>query len=114
MDTNQMKNIIVLKDLPSNIVDEAIVILKNNSNVKKKETIENKNANKFEEQSNGSYELAVREAEYIIHDYINNIEKPKENKVSLAKMKVKYKKLQVSSILLGITTIIGIIMCVVN
>ena len=42
MDVGQMKNIIVLKDLPSNIVDEAIVILKNNSNVKKKETVENK------------------------------------------------------------------------
>ena len=114
MDVSQMKNIIVLKDLPSNIVDEAIVILKNNSNVKKKETVENRNVNKFEEQSNGSYELAVREAEYVIQDYIKNIERPKENKTSLAKMKIKYKKLQISSILLGITTIIGIILCIAN
>lgn len=28
MNVSQMKNIIVLKDLPSNIVDEAIIILK--------------------------------------------------------------------------------------
>ncbi|MCL2383295.1 MAG: hypothetical protein FWC79_03945 [Oscillospiraceae bacterium] len=30
MDTGKMKNMIILKNLPSNIVDEAIVILKPN------------------------------------------------------------------------------------
>ena len=30
MDISNMKNMVVLKNLPSNIVDEAIVILKNN------------------------------------------------------------------------------------
>ncbi len=34
MEENNMKNIVVLKDLPSNLVDEAIVIFKENVNVK--------------------------------------------------------------------------------
>lgn len=42
MNIKAMKNIIVLKDLPSNIAEEAIVILKSNSKIKNKEIIENK------------------------------------------------------------------------
>ncbi len=34
MEENNMKNIVVLKDLPSNLVDEAIVIFKENVNIK--------------------------------------------------------------------------------
>ena len=34
MEANKMKNMIVLKNLPSNIVDEAFVILKPNSKIK--------------------------------------------------------------------------------
>ena len=33
MKQNQMKNMVVIKDLPSNIVDEAIIILKNQAGV---------------------------------------------------------------------------------
>lgn len=34
MDVSNMKNIIVLKNLPSNLVEEAIVVLKENKKVK--------------------------------------------------------------------------------
>lgn len=108
METNQMKNIIVLKDLPSNIVDEAIVILKSNSKVKKKEIIENKSLNGFSDNKNGGYDFAVKEAEYIIEDYIKSIERPKEMKKQIKNMNIKYKKLQISSFLLVVTTIICI------
>ena len=37
MNISDMKNIVILKDLPSNIVDEAIVFLKQNQKVKKPE-----------------------------------------------------------------------------
>lgn len=47
MNIGQMKNIVVLRDLPSNIVDEAIVILKNNTKVKKREIIENRKSKKI-------------------------------------------------------------------
>ena len=35
MNSNQMKNMIVLKNLPSNLIDEAFIILKNNKKIKK-------------------------------------------------------------------------------
>ena len=37
-----MRNIVMLKDLPSNLVEEAIVVLKQNQKIKKPEYIENK------------------------------------------------------------------------
>ena len=43
METSKMKNMVVLKNLPSNLVEEAIVILKSSKKVKKLEKIE-KNA----------------------------------------------------------------------
>lgn len=114
MNISQMKNILVLKDIPSNIVDEAIVILKKNSNIKKKELVENKNSNKFNESKNENYDFVVNEAENVIKEYIKNLEKPKETKGNLNKILVKYKKLQVYSFLLGIIAIIGIIINIIN
>ena len=35
MDKGKMKNMVVLKDLPSNLIDEAIIILKPNKRIKK-------------------------------------------------------------------------------
>ena len=45
MQANKLKNIVILKNLPSNIVEEAIVILKSNKYSKKFQMIE-KNNNK--------------------------------------------------------------------
>lgn len=112
MDESKMKNIIVLKDLPSNIVDEAIVILKNKGNVKDKQKIENKNMSNCNEIKSGNYELAVKEAEIIIQNYIKEMEKPKEDKRELKKINIKYKKLQISSFFLGIVAIIGVILSI--
>ena len=106
MDISQMKNIVVLKDLPSNIVDEAIVILKNNSNIKKKEVIDYTKMNKSEESENGTYDTVIKEAEYIVQDYIKNIEKNNETKRNINKINLKYKRLQIYSILFGIAAII--------
>lgn len=114
MNTSQMKNIIVLRDLPSNIIDEAIVILKKNVKLKNKEKIENKNSINQEKSAEGNYDLAVREAELIIQDYIKELEKPKEMKKELRNMNIKYKKLQISSFFLGITTLIGIIISILK
>ena len=64
MNSNQMKNIIVLKNLPSNIVDEAFIILKNNKKIKSLERIEKQNTNLTEKQKTGEY--IVKEAEMVI------------------------------------------------
>lgn len=42
METSNMKNMVILKNLPSNLVEEAIVILKSSKKVRKLEKIEKK------------------------------------------------------------------------
>ena len=52
MEASNLKNMVVLKNLPSNIVDEAIIILKNSKKIKKLEKVENnKTTNKKEKQT---------------------------------------------------------------
>lgn len=116
MNVSHMKNIIVLKELPSNIVEEAIVILKNGSKIKNEKIIDTKmHQSNFIENSDGNYQTAIKEAEFLVADYMKKIEKKDENIPSnIRKMKAQYKKMKIWSILLGITSIIGIIISIVK
>lgn len=89
MNNLDMKNIIVLKDLPSNIIDEAIVILKDNK-IKKKEKSENEFINTN----------IISEAQNVISEYIERLEKPKKERQNERKLLLKYKKLQILTILI--------------
>ncbi len=100
MNNLDMKNIIVLKDLPSNIIDEAIVILKDNK-IKKKEKSENTN-----EYINTSI---INEAQNIITEYIEKLEQPKREKQNQRKLLLKYRKLQVVSVALTGVMIVSIL-----
>lgn len=91
MNNLDMKNIIVLKDLPSNIIDEAIVILKDNK-IKKREKSENAT-----ESMNTN---VISEAQNVISEYIERLERPKKERQNEKKLLLKYKKLQIFSILL--------------
>ena len=74
MNTKNMKNMVVIKNLPSNILEEAIVILKPNIKIKKLDLIENKNNSKKEnirEEENKTY--IINEAEMILENYISKI-----------------------------------------
>lgn len=106
MKISQMKNIIVLKDLPSNLVEEAIVILKKGSKVKNKEMADRSHKGGFEENSDGNYEIAIKEAEYIVGDYMKKLERSEESTSSLRKIRIGYKKMQICSVLLGIIALI--------
>lgn len=88
-----MRNIVVLKNLPSNLVEEAIVVLKQNQKIKKPEYVENKG--KLETQ-NEKYKFGnyiTKEAEMIITDYITKVEKSKKSK-EIKKIENKYKTLK--------------------
>ena len=112
MDTSNMKNIVVLKDLPSNIVEEAIVFLKPNQKIRnlelvKKQTYEEK-SNKKEKHKNTKDEksktknYAVKEAEMVIADYITKIENQKENSNKKNKnLQKKYNRLK--KIVIGVS-----------
>lgn len=106
LNASRMKNIIVLKDLPSNIVDEAIVILKAGSKVKSIKEVENKENTNFEEEKDASYEIAIKEAELLVEDYMKNLEKPNDVVPKTKDIIIKYKKLKVCSFFLGIVAIV--------
>ena len=96
------KNIIRIKDFPSNTIDEAILILKENKKAKKYEctskfkSLNDKNVN--------DEEMVIKEAEFIISDYLDKSEKNKKGKNSK-----KIKRLKITNIALIFALIISII-----
>ena len=111
MNIDQMKNIVIIKDIPSNIVDEAIVILKNNITIKKK-VLESKKTNKSMENENNDF--AINEAENIVKEYIKSIENTNNKKNNINGIVTKYHKLKIYSFLLSVIAIIGIIINIVK
>ena len=114
MEASNLKNMVVLKNLPSNIVEEAIVILKENRKVKNLEKIDKIDKNKKIECSNkinkgGDYIL--KEAELVVADYIINLENKKKNKEKMnAKSFQKLKRLKtyafITSVIIFFETIL--------
>ena len=80
MSIESMKNMVVLRNLPSNIVEEAIVILKPNIKLKNLDLAENKATNKKSENKTkqDSKKYIVNEAEMIVSNYLSSIEKEKK------------------------------------
>ena len=78
MESRNMKNIVVLKKLPSNIIDEAIIILKETSKVRQKELIDKGAKTNIDERQSKSKDYILKEAEMLVTDYINKIEKGKQ------------------------------------
>lgn len=112
MNTENMKNMVVLKNLPSNIVEEAIVILKPNVKLKSLDTAEKNNkANKSKanssKQENKKY--IINEAEMVIGNYLSKVEDNKKKMVKTnKKIETKCKRLKVISILLGLMLIVSL------
>ena len=93
MDVSKMKNMVVLKNLPSNIVDEAFVVLKTNKKAKKYEKAQNIKKVQAQEESKKDKEYVLKEAEMLVSDYILKIEnkqklnnKPTDKKTKKIKM----------------------------
>lgn len=104
MRESNLKNMVVLSNLPSNIVDEAIVILKNKKHAKKLEKINN---NKYDNNDEKiiSKDYILKEAEMLISNYISDVEDEK-NKESFHKKDVKYKRMKKYSIFLTLVVFI--------
>lgn len=95
MEASKMKNMVVLKNLPSNLVEEAIVILKSGKKVKKLEKIEkNKRTenNNTTERMNQDYVL--KEAEMLVANYITSLEKQENKTIKITNTNKKYKRLK--------------------
>ena len=104
MDVSKMKKMVVLKDLPSNIVDEAFVVLKTNKKVKKLEKIENNKKFKTQDESKNDKEYVLKEAEMLVSDHIWKIENKKKIKCNS-----NYKKLKKFKKWAYITTLIAFV-----
>ena len=102
MQTNKLKNIVVLKNLPSNIVEEAIVILKSNKYSKKFQMIEKNNNKELEKKESKEKEYIIKEAEALLSSYISKIENNKTLEKPNKALKEKYKRLRQYSIIMTI------------
>lgn len=77
MESSKMKNMVVIKNLPSNMVEEAIIIFKENQRIPQKEVINQSRTTNTEEVKTKSKEYILKEAEMLVTDYINKIEEKK-------------------------------------
>lgn len=109
MESSDMKNMVVLKNFPSNIVEEAIIIFKENQKVKEKEFIERGNKINSAEIQTKSKDYILKEAEMLVTDYINKIENKKKIEKGNKNIITKYKILKYYSITLTIFLVIGLI-----
>ncbi len=123
MDVSNMKNIIVLKNLPSNLVEEAIVVLKENKKVKRYQYADSENVNidkrKAEktvnnEEKDKDKKYILKEAEMVINNYISKIETRSPRwKNNIKQLEKKYKKSLKLNFVLGIFTVISLILSLI-
>ena len=107
MSQGDLKNMVVLKNLPSNIVEEAIVILKSNKKVKQAEKIEKKILMENLENRNKEKEYIIKEAEMLVSNYISSLEqKKKERNINNKKLNQKYIKVRNYAIIISLIMIL--------
>ena len=104
MNESKMKNMVVLKNLPSNIVEEAYVVLKPNQKLKK-------NIEKQEDENKlVTSDYVVKEAEMVVSNYLSKIEENKTiRRLEEEKIKKKYLKVRKLSLILGGILILNIL-----
>lgn len=120
MDISSMKNMIVLKNLPSNLIDEAIVILKENKKAKKYQYVESDrkqnvdNNKEIESKIGDNKEYIVKEAENVISHYINHLEmKSPKWKNNMKKLEKRYKQSVKLNFILGFVIVIVSILSII-
>ena len=90
METSKMKNMVGLKNFPSNMIEEAIVIFKENSKIKAKDVI-NK-SNQLSQIQGKSKDIIFKEAEMLVNDYVKRVESSKNKKIFDKKINDKFLK----------------------
>ncbi len=111
METSQMKNIVIIKNIPSNIIEEAIVFLKNDEKVKAKMLL---NSNEKKQNLNKENNYIVNEAQMLISDYIKNIERKKEKSEIETKLENRCERLKHLAVFFGVAALLGIIVNIIG
>lgn len=121
MNPENMKNIIILKNLPSNLIDEAIVVVKNKKESKdinyktlmqdgKSRAIQGymkeEELKKIENIKKEERNYIIKEAEMVVTNYIAKIEKPILVEKKMKKLEKSYKKVRILNVMLAVISLI--------
>ena len=121
MNPENMKNIIILKNLPSNLIDEAIVVVKNKKETKdinyktlmqdgKSRAIQGymkeEELKKIENIKKEERNYIIKEAEMVVTNYIAKIEKPILVEKKMKKLEKSYKKVRILNLMLAVISLI--------
>ncbi|MBO4816096.1 MAG: hypothetical protein J5507_04150 [Clostridia bacterium] len=110
MNKENMKNMVILRDLPSNIVEEAIVILKPNVKLKSLNIAEKENRKIKKNDVGDPKKYIINEAQMVISNYLTSIEKQKKKSYNTnKKIENKYKRAKIICTCLGIALLLSII-----
>lgn len=93
----KMKNMIVIKDIKSNFVEEAIIVFKENVKVKEKQSLGQDCTN--DKTESFDRECCLKEAENIILDYVKKIEENRNEN----RLKIQMNALKMLNIFLVLT-----------
>ena len=94
MEGSKLKNIVILKNLPSNLVEEAIVVLKSNKKVKKLEKVEKNKIIENEIEIKKDKDYVLKEAEMLVSSYVTKLESQNNQKRKKIEINKKYKRLK--------------------
>ena len=106
MESSNLKNIVVLNDLPSNIVDEAIIVLKSSKKIKDLQKIERNKKKSNNQNIKKDKDYILKEAELLVNSYVSTIENKNNKKFNNYKLEEKYKKAKKYSIVATVLVIL--------
>ena len=110
MNKESMKNMIILRNLPSNLVEEAIVIFKPNVKIKNLNILEKEPKKNEKNDMYNTKNYIINEAQMVISNYLSSIEKQKKKTYnSNRRLESKYKKIKIICTCLVIALILSII-----
>lgn len=114
MENKSMKNIIMLDNLPSNIAESAIVVLKNNKKIKKPELIKNNNSKKQIMSVNKPQDYVIKEAELVVQNCIMEIERNYLSKKTEKNLQTKYRKARLINHFLVSSLVISLVALIIK
>lgn len=117
MNQSALKNMVVLKNLPSNIIEEAIIIFKTNIKIIQNEKVEKNLKDRENKIINNKKQddYILKEAEMLVSNYITRIEQKKKEKNEIQKkINHKCKRLKEYLIIMGIIILFETIFLIIK
>ncbi len=112
---NNLKNTVVLRNLPSNIVEEAVIVFKPNIKLKEKQELDNNNKEDKNKERNKEKDYILKEAEMLVNNYIRRVEEKKKIKNEIQKkVDKKCKNLKKYVFIMGIILLLETIFIIIK